>query len=616
MSAPGAVCAVPTASHGPTFSSAPATVVPLLAKRVSLPDSLTIVPLKSVLPPAIAHAYSESASVSLLRSPLEVFTMNSVSPLRPARIAGSRSEYVKLITRLHEAGMLSFTSTPKAVNGVFTVEKDTDSDRLIIDARAANRLFVNAPQVQLPNPSHLVSLQVPRHTQMYVGKTDLSNFYHHLGLEEWMQPYFALPPLTPSELEQCGVTDTHALYPMCITLPMGFSHAVYLAQTAHEHTLYSAGVLSPEDNLLRTVSPLVSHQHALHGILIDDFFFFSLNPTLAAALHHRVIAAYRAAGFVVKMSKVVQPTTSTVTVMGLDIHGAAATLGLSVGGRMDLIRATLSFLRSEVVSGTQLSHLIGRWTWTMLIRRPSLAILQHVYRYIQVAGVRRFTLWTSVRRELYMLLGVLPLLEAQLDAPFFHRVIATDASELAAGVVSTPLTATLHAQCWPLCSSRQHATLQALLHNEVSRPRLLASCPPRSEPRAALDTAREVFNDFYHSIDECHWSTIISKQWRCVEHINALELRAVILAMHWLLSYPSSLSTRVYCLVDSAVAFFSLWKGRSSSPLLLRILRKIGAMSLVSGVCMLPGWLPSECNPADAPSRLNSSAHRSISRSV
>src|SRR6185437_8565396 len=96
-----------------------------------------------------------------------------------------------------ELGMLSFTATPKAVNGVFAVGKDADSDRLIIDSQPANRLFVDAPPVSLPNPSHLVQLQVPRGQRMYVGKSDLSNFYHHLGLPDWMRPFFALPPLTP-----------------------------------------------------------------------------------------------------------------------------------------------------------------------------------------------------------------------------------------------------------------------------------------------------------------------------------------------------------------------------------------------------------------------------------
>jgi hypothetical protein len=113
-----------------------------------------------------------------------------------------------------------------------------------------------------------------------------------------------------------------------------------------------------------------------------------------------------------------------------------------------------------------------------------------------------------------------------------------------------------------------------------------------------------MYDDFYTTVSSQPWRTLISKPWSGLEHINALELRAVLLAVHWLLSYPTSLCRRVYLLVDSTVTFFTLWKGRSSSPHLLLILRKINALLLAGSITLLPGWLPSEVNPADAPSRL------------
>jgi len=64
----------------------------------------------------------------------------------------------------------------------------------------------------------------------------------------------------------------------------------------------------------------------------------------------------------------------------------------------------------------------------------------------------------------------------------------------------------------------------------------------------------------------------------------------------------------VFLLLDSTVAFFSLWKGRSSSPGLLLVLRKISALLLAGGLSLQPGWVPSAVNPADAPSRLQPDA--------
>ena len=358
-----------------SFSTASTTVVPLQASRVALPDHLNIVPLASVLPPSVAALYSEAANPALLRSPIEVFTLNCTHPLKKARIAGSRSEYVKLVGRLVSQGMLAWTDRPKAVNGVFTVGKDADADRLIIDAQPANRLFVDAPHVSLPNPSHLVQMQVPNGMTMFVGKSDLSNFYHHLGLPTWMQKYFALPSLSPEEMRSIGLDPSDGRsFPMCVTLPMGFAHAVYLAETSHEHVVYGSGALQREDNLLHMASPVISQNRATHGIIIDDFFLFCLNRQLAMAQFQRVLAAYRAAGFLVKSSKVVEPTSSPVKVIGFDICGADSTVSLPLDSTLSLLTATTSVLRTGLITGTGLAHLIGRWTWCMLLRRPSLRL--------------------------------------------------------------------------------------------------------------------------------------------------------------------------------------------------------------------------------------------------
>jgi hypothetical protein len=501
-----------------------------------------------------------------------------------------------------QQGMLSFTANPKAVNGVFTVGKDAESDRLIIDAQPANRLFIDSPHVSLPDPSHLVQLRVPKGSLMFVGKSDLSNYYHHLGLPEWMQPYFALPPLTAVELTSLGLDPTMN-HPMCVTLPMGFSHAVLLAQSCHEHVVYSSGALRREDGLLRLSSPDVTSDRAVHGIVIDDFFLFSLNRALACRIFRRVLDAYRAAGFVVKPSKVIEPTDQPVKVIGFMFEHSAdndqTTVSLSADASLELARVTLASLACGQLTGLGLAHLIGRWTWCMLLRRPSLAVLQHCYRYIEVADRRRFTIWPSVRRELWMLLGLLPLLHARLDMPTFKHAVATDASELGAGVVCSQVTPEMDRHIWQLCSSRAHATMQTLVNAAANRDE---SIDEESSP--ALHRAAQHYSAFYAAVVADRWSTIVSSPWRSPEHINALELRAALLSLHWLLSYPSAHSSRVYLLVDSTVALFALWKGRSSSPRLLVILRKISALLLASGTTLLPGWLPSAVNPADRPSRL------------
>ena len=667
------------------FSSSPTAVVPLIASRVSLPTLLRIVPLASVLPiqqkqiyctPPITQAKetidNDTTNINplvsshpLLRSPFDVSTLNSLSPLKPARIAGSRSEYVRLIARMHSEGMLAFTDSPKAVNGIFAVRKDETHDRIIIDAQPANRLFVDPAHVQLPSPSHLIQLSLKRGEKMYVGKSDLSNFYHHLGLPDWMQPYFALPKLTHSELKSIGLASSSSsllLYPMCVTVPMGFSHGVSLAQSAHLQVLYrlpsvlrdDSNMPSPsspydhhpplhsQDNILHTHDMTVTRTSALHGVIIDDFFIFSRSRSVATGQMKRVLAAYESAGFVVKDSKVVWPTSKPVKVIGFMVHGKKATIDLQMETIQSLIHATQSVIHACTITSTHLSHLIGRWTWLLMIRRPALAVLQQVYRFIIAAKGKRFAVWPSVRRELSMLLTLLPLLHARLDAPFFRRVVASDASEHAAGVVTTNLTTQMEIELKQICSAKQSAHLQMLLNCPAARnsvalhtstptepvdlfdsdfisssasasdlPISTLSVPSLSTPKprtlksiTAVITAQRSFDSLYARLSCYPWRVLISHVWRSnSEHINLLEFRSALLSCHWLLSNRYALSSRAFLLVDSATVFYSCWKGRTSSPRLLLLMRKLSALVLSADITLMTGWIPSAINPADEPSR-------------
>jgi hypothetical protein len=133
---------------------------------------------------------------------------------------------------------------------------------------------------------------------------------------------------------------------------------------------------------MRLATSFVSSDRVLHGIIIDDYFQFSLNRSLAQHQFDRVIAAYRAAGFVVKDSKVVHPTSEPIKVIGFEPCGMTSVISLSIESRLSLMQSTLSALRSGQLTVAGLAHLIGRWTWCMLVRRASLSVLQHVYRFI------------------------------------------------------------------------------------------------------------------------------------------------------------------------------------------------------------------------------------------
>jgi len=136
---------------------------PIIASRLALPvESHPPVSLDQVLPVEIMKPYQDaiSATSRLFRAPEE--TAAILANLPNPRVSGSRTEYVRTVSRLFGLSMAEWTSSPLCVNGLFAVKKDIDSDRLICDARWANAFFVACPSVVLPDPSLFSSIVVPK----------------------------------------------------------------------------------------------------------------------------------------------------------------------------------------------------------------------------------------------------------------------------------------------------------------------------------------------------------------------------------------------------------------------------------------------------------------------
>ncbi|CAK0866856.1 unnamed protein product [Prorocentrum cordatum] len=66
-------------------------------------------------------------------------------------------------------------------------------------------------------------------------------------------------------------------------------------------------------------------------------------------------------------------------------------------------------------SGALMRVLVGHITWTTLMRREGLSILQSVYAFVEFAGSTPSTLWQSVRRELWQVRSLLPLLRLDVS---------------------------------------------------------------------------------------------------------------------------------------------------------------------------------------------------------
>ena len=540
--------------------------LPLSADQVSLPAQGDFVQLLDLLPPDLARRYAKP-NPALFR-PVE-----ERRPAQRAFLVQSNNDYIRIIRRLHELTMVTFTTTPKVINGVFATPK-TNGQRFVVDGRRVNSVFAPSPKVELPTPDLLANLQVPAGQELFVAKVDLDNFYHRIKVPVWMHPYFALPRVRAADVGQGHVFgDDTMIHPCCTTLPMGWSHSAFLGQELHEHVLDTETSLASSDRITKHNDLRVDR--ARHQCYIDDLNMFSLDRAELCRLQTEYVTACRRVGLTVKMSKVVLPSSDGVECIGMEVHGRHLTCGLSPRKMNKLLRRTEAVLQHGSVSGQHLSSLVGLWSWAFLARRPAFSIFNAVYRYIETAGSRIFHLWITVRRELNLAVALAPLLFSSLSSPWNRHSIATDASSTGLGVVATSLP----------------------VHTKDSMAR---EQPPTPSPTSPLPRHLD------HRLTGHRWRTIVSSAWRWPEHINILEARALLTGIRWTVSSPSGFRCRLFSLCDSLVVVHAARKGRSSSYPLLRVLRQVAAISLACGIQLYINWIATEVNPADAPSRLAS----------
>ncbi len=598
--------------------------IKIVADRVSLPsieDQISSIELSSVLPPSIYERYYNVRSI-LVSKPINLNKFK-----RPTAHCESRAEYIKLIGRLVRLKMVTFTDAPIVVNGLFGVPKDGDKIRLIIDATPANLMLVPPPHVQLPNPSHLANLST--NGSFFVSKLDLENYYHQLRLPVPLQPLFCLPSLTHDELQSILPSYDSSIgihYPMLQTLPMGFSHAVYIAQAAHEHILYSITIaLSPANNILIT-SVLIC---TLHMIYIDDLCIIGYDYQMVQSMLVQVQVAYKSVGIKINVKKSIQPTMSDVKVIGVQLNGYHQRMFIDGTDIVTLIHRTMILLDAGQCTGHEMSVLVGHWCWYLLVNRPLLSALNQVYKFIQVfkATIEVKTIWSCVHRELLTVCGVSAMLQIDLSTVVSTRVLATDASMFGYGIVANR--STVYNSEVQNCLNRlsAHVGLNSFECASASYDSTgsISSVIDSITVPFSTDQPVVVLTNHYRTkykqeivqlvrtlMEHVDFITIMSGVWKYNEyntHINELELQSVLLGVRWLCSLVCVRGSgrRIVLLVDNAVSKYVVTKGRSSSIPLMKLLRRLCCFTIAMDIRLQLIYIPSEWNPADGPSRIGSS---------
>jgi len=119
-----------------------------------------------------------------------------------------------------------------------------------------------------------------------------------------------------------------------------------------------------------------------------------------------------------------------------------------------------------------------------------------------------------------------------------------------------------------------------------------------------------------------NWKPVLSYSWgkrragngvAPAEHINVLEMRAALSAVRYK-ARRGGLRQRWLHLLDSQVCLSVLAKGRSSSRRLAGVVEGISALLLITGSSLYGGYVNTDHNPADAPSRKRMRVRKTITK--
>ena len=522
-------------------------------------------------------------------------------------LRGSPKLYADFCRKLDASGLIEFRETFTEQVGAFTVWKKSGKQRLVIDARLANLHFGVPEKVSLATGATFANIEVDSGPPLEVGGVDIADAFYHLELIPELRGFFALPGVRAGDVG-CSmvngkkINETSKIYPCLKVVPMGWTHALWLCQAAHEHIVN----LCPRvDSRLRCRDkrPVPEVKDYIHTQYVDNFVALSQKPGRARELAEEIG---------VKLNERGLPTHEVEAGKGIETLGwlfsaSHPTVTVTQKRLWKLRLGTKELLKVGKASGKTIEKLVGHYTFAGLLQRGFLSCFQATYVFIRKHYETEVPLWPEVSRELFWAASLICLVRRDLSSPWSTRVHATDASTWGRGIVSTQRNVddikALGRRCdrWRFTVEEE----KNVLRNEFTEvadaidAETLEIKPEAQLDQVGIGDTLEVPLNF---IGE-DWGKVDGSAWDRQEAIPILEGRCIVWLLQHLARSQKNLNKKHLVLSDSMSVVLALSKGRSSAGAMNRICRQVAALELATGMHVHTRWLPSELNPADLPSR-------------
>eukprot|EP00971_Amphidinium_carterae_P335843 6471895-Amphidinium_carterae.2 len=518
--------------------------------------------------------------------------------------------------------------------GLFGVHKaDSDLKRMIVDRRPRNacelgaelalarflgQFPMSAEESEIYSPRLLIRFGTLPHAALFADALwtrstrvlacveDAKDFFYLLAMpsSRHCESAFGVPVLARqvSDLMATPVHPDTEVVPVLTSVAMGDQKAMFLAQTAHQHTLWAHDALE--------VGSWLTWGHCTPGVPLwqgaycDDYAQLAFvdtgieqgpnSPTEvlrhAQGAREKVYAAYDAERFVRKQEK------SKLDDPEPEIWGARVSSDFRlVCGRpkkmIELAGTTLQLVKNRAATPAQLESLVGTWVHFIMFRRPAMCVLDSCYSWIRTPPLRPRTmrrLSGEVIDELITLVLILPWLCTKLDSTVACKCFLSDATLERGAVVESRLTLAASLALWRRIPRQSGA---------------IRWCDPLQDddPEDRMDDIRDSFLSALVNSMTCKLVTSFRFSRRA--RVNVQEAVALRTAVKAACRDPMLWGSRISFLVDSLVVQSTWTRGRSSLHQLNRIQQMALPYVLCAEVVPLFAWIPSGDNPADDPTR-------------
>lgn len=512
------------------------------------------------------------------------------------------AEYVRLVAREIACGKLRLRREAKGIAPVFAAKKTTPgSQRKIWNGSQLSGMANQPPKPEfLANPSSFLDIHVEPSEPIWYSKRDAETFFDILQVPPDLQTWFGQTPVAAGDLcaamgssldslgslvddlgkQQLAAKDL--LHPVHTVWPMGFSWSSAIAQSTTLSIVEAAGV--GKRHVLSMDQPPPADQTELVLVATDDTVFAHRDIARGSQTLRQFDASMANASIPRKRSKDIT-LVENITALGCEISSRPHLAEPAADKLHKCFCSLLDVLAKGVASPRAVNGLLGLLQWFALLQRPYFATFNHVYEFVRrEPAVQPTCLPLQVQQELAVAFGLLPLLAASLDKPCYPELMACDAApEFGFGVCA--------AQC-PV-SVLQEVGRLAERRGDFVR---LHSDNPEAELQR-LGTPHRL------SLPKHSFKSLISKRACWKAHSGVLEGHGLLLCLKWVARNARKHHKKVVVLIDAKAVLGAAAKGRTSAPALRGVIRAIGAYSLASDSLLRLVYVPSEDNPADAPSR-------------